>query len=951
MATVGGLSSGASGSVNMYGANVKGYGGLASGLDTDSLIEGMTIGTRTKIQDALKQKQSHQWEMDGYRSISDKLITFSNKYLNVTSPSSPYRTSFFDKSVVTAHGEYSKYLSVSGASGAIDNMSLLGIKQLAKDSNLVTKNNSSIKELNTSGIDFGKDIDVSKLEGGQLTIQFGEYNYTINMVSGDEIYDATAPGGKGKTDFTTAESTAKSINLILANTKLHGEGVTGSLGDKVNISVGTDTENADSFVLKNTSGEKMTIAGGSASALKIMGFMYEDGDLVLGGRIPTDPAEELVGVEDVVNEDPSNPDSPYPLRTNYSFAKYLGGKTITFNYNGSTKKIQLPDEIGKNGEEGIQDWVNAMGGPPPNKALGMEKMKDYLNAELEEVFGGGKISVELSTGSNGDPSLSFKTPDSSSTLRITDADTGIMDVKGIFGISYSTTNRLNTEGPIAKSGLNPIGSLSLPAGFGEYTLEKDPVSGVVKKVYTPTDFNDAEGNLYININGKSIPAATDKAGNPIPRLKADSSLKEIITAINDSDAGVRMKYNETADRFSMEATVQGEAGKVDVTKPGTSPNQSNFIQLLTGTSSDHTIIQGQDAIMTVKYDGNIETDIKRDSNSFKLDGSTFTLNNTFGFEGSRKMIDGDGNPAPQIYDSSGQPLTETIRVGATPGTTVPEMYDSNGILIAAPSTAVPGSVLYDYDFPPVPDSEPVTFTSAVDTEKVTKVIGTMVEDYNVMADLVNKLVGTKPDRNYGPLTDDEKAQLNSDQIKQLEDKAKDGILFNDTLLRSLSDKMRSVFSGAADVGTLKSMGLNISNSWKDNGKVSFNEEDFKNALLEDSEKIKKLFTEQPTTNSEGKVERVGGISVRLKAIADDFAGINTFRKGSLIEKAGSTAAPTSVLQNSLKKMMDRIDLDVDKLKDKLRTEVDRYSRQFSSLEQLISQMNSQSSWLSQATGG
>ena len=50
MASIGGLSGTTSSSLN----GLKGYGGLASGLDRDSLIEGMTQGTTSKIY---KQQQ------------------------------------------------------------------------------------------------------------------------------------------------------------------------------------------------------------------------------------------------------------------------------------------------------------------------------------------------------------------------------------------------------------------------------------------------------------------------------------------------------------------------------------------------------------------------------------------------------------------------------------------------------------------------------------------------------------------------------------------------------------------------------------------------------------------------------------------------------------------------------------------------------------------------------
>ena len=51
MATVGGLSTSTS-------SSIRGYGGLASGLDRDSLIEGMTMGTTNKITQQQQDRKS-----------------------------------------------------------------------------------------------------------------------------------------------------------------------------------------------------------------------------------------------------------------------------------------------------------------------------------------------------------------------------------------------------------------------------------------------------------------------------------------------------------------------------------------------------------------------------------------------------------------------------------------------------------------------------------------------------------------------------------------------------------------------------------------------------------------------------------------------------------------------------------------------------------------------------
>ena len=73
-------------------------------------------------------------------------------------------------------------------------------------------------------------------------------------------------------------------------------------------------------------------------------------------------------------------------------------------------------------------------------------------------------------------------------------------------------------------------------------------------------------------------------------------------------------------------------------------------------------------------------------------------------------------------------------------------------------------------------------------------------------------------------------------------------------------------------------------------------------------------------------------------------------KGILIKKAGYTSSPMSLTENSIYKQLTEINKQISKLQTRLESERDRYIKQFTSLETLISQMNSQSSWLSQLGG-
>lgn len=221
----------------------------------------------------------------------------------------------------------------------------------------------------------------------------------------------------------------------------------------------------------------------------------------------------------------------------------------------------------------------------------------------------------------------------------------------------------------------------------------------------------------------------------------------------------------------------------------------------------------------------------------------------------------------------------------------------------------------------------------------------MVESFNEILELVNSHVKTKPDRDYFPLTDEQKDEMSESQIEKWEEKAKQGVLFADMDLRMMSDNLRSIINSGNST-ELSAMGITVSTNYSDNGKLVFDETKFRAALQNDPDAVRSAFTRAIGKDDNGNVTTQGGLMVSVKNVMDKYGSTTGATKGILIERAGSIYAPTSVLSNSLQKQMDQIDDYIERLQDKLETETDRYISQFTSLETLISQMNNQSSYIS-----
>ena len=56
--------------------------GLASGMDTESIVKSLLMGTQTKIDKQSGLKQQLEWKQDIYRDLITKINTFSDKYFS-----------------------------------------------------------------------------------------------------------------------------------------------------------------------------------------------------------------------------------------------------------------------------------------------------------------------------------------------------------------------------------------------------------------------------------------------------------------------------------------------------------------------------------------------------------------------------------------------------------------------------------------------------------------------------------------------------------------------------------------------------------------------------------------------------------------------------------------------------------------------------------------------------
>ena len=286
------------------------------------------------------------------------------------------------------------------------------------------------------------------------------------------------------------------------------------------------------------------------------------------------------------------------------------------------------------------------------------------------------------------------------------------------------------------------------------------------------------------------------------------------------------------------------------------------------------------------------------------------------------------------------------------GTTVYARMDADGKLTFTTDESKKADVSAVINKTAIKDNkaEGVTFETSSDADKIVDVVKQMVEDYNAMAKEIKDAYSTLPAQRsngayYEPLTSEDEEDMSESAVKNWEEKAKQGILFGDRDLASLYQRLTSAVSMTGEHGAaLREAGISVNYS---NGltTLEFNEDKFRAALNNDPDKVRDAFTSSVESGAKSN-----GLMQALKQPLDIY-GKTEGGKGVLVEKAGSPLAPSTMYNNTIQKELNNIDSEIERWQDKMENQIDHYTSQFSRLEQLIQQMNSQSSYFSQLMAG
>lgn len=490
----------------------------------------------------------------------------------------------------------------------------------------------------------------------------------------------------------------------------------------------------------------------------------------------------------------------------------------------------------------------------------------------------------------------------------------------------------------------------------------------------------------VNASGKKINITLDGVtreitmGSYTESTTVEDLALDLQEKINTAFGGGKILVTESGGKITFDTT--GGASRLTLVK-GSTDDGLSYLHFDSGASNRINISEKLESL-ALKFSNGLTFD-DNGNLTFSINSKNFTFSKSTTLLDMMSTINGDSDAKVNImYDESTDKFKITAKQLGT-GDNI-KITQSGGNFFDGASMISTGSPVTNQgrDAVVIIDGETlvrssntvtvngVTYTllkeSAVtqtislkqDVESIYNNIKNFIEKYNEIIENINKKLKEKYDKNYPPLTDEQKAVMNEKDIEKWEEKAKTGLLRNDRLLENIVVNIRmALYDSIKGVSTtLAGIGIS-STSYHDKGKLRIDEARLKEAIQNDPDGVMNLFCKQSASypsyertlsSDERKVRyEEQGLAYRIYDIIED--NISTFRdnfgkKGLLLERAGIEDDMTE-FSNAISDQIKQKDALIETLMDKLYRKEEMYYAKFAAMERILAQMNSQSAWLYQ----
>lgn len=645
--------------------------------------------------------------------------------------------------------------------------------------------------------------------------------------------------------------------------------------------------------------------------------------------------------------------------------KIEAGDKFRFTLDGVARDITFS-------EDDIQKIQNSF--VAPNKAF-----ENLLNEKLGATFGqdtvtGGGTENKIQAKLVGGNKLEFTTT-AGHSLKISEAAS-----RSSVSSADSTLN-LGNSGQVSKYGLaieykGDIYDIEfeLTAGMTNSAIAKSINDKLKEKEMTNLTASVEDGKIVFKASGttESITITsmtnTDYSGDSLRRLGfgSDSDSNGITLGRTSMIAGIGLTAAASTD-LNLSGTklvdfISARGADIDdyLFEDTTEPDNPNngkitfkinettfYFDKDTSLSSMMNQINNSGAGVTISYDG-----LK---GNFKLEGKNTGERNGITLSDGRVGDDADAVRGffADVFNLDVKDANQRTN------TAKDALFTFNGVTTSRESNNIELNGLKLTLMEKSTDTIDIVVSKDIDT--TFSFIKDFVEAYNSMIESIRSPLTTSRPRSgkydyYDPLSDEEKEAMSDKQIEQWEEKAQKGLLYNDSILKKISDSFRSMLYDPVDLGdgkkiSLYEIGITTSSNYNDGGKLVIDEDKLRAALENRGEDVAALFTKSASISYKSGTSN----SARLKeeGIADrmnDIINMAIDSRGSITQKAGIETNSLSMMDNSIQKMLKDHATKLSDMLDYLADKETYYYSMFSKMEQAINSSNTQMSYLQSQLG-
>ena len=522
MASVSGVSS--SNTSSIYG-NRNVFTGLATGMDTESMIENAVSGYQTKIS-SLQQKQTKlTWKQEAYRAITDPMVLFTRKYTSYTSSTNLLSAGYFNKAVTTtSNGANASKVSATGKTSS--DIQILGVKELAsaatyRVSGAGLGNSTAFGGVatisGTVALDLNAQVDVSQVSG-TLTLQYGgNANKTFDLSFGaDEIY-------------ADAEAFASAINEKLADVSyVKSDGSIVKANEVVEAMAAED----GTISFKDKAGSN------TVTIQSVTGRMSNTMELTKN----TDDKNVSMKAKDAYSKEEEA-------------GKLLSGKSLNVTVDGKSKTIQLAEGGYMDNDSLTSDLNTKLGKSFSGVSASLVDGKLQITGEVGSTISVSTTSdVGKALGLGGSTATSYL--NTSKTLGELLGETGDKLTMTINGKEFSFAADTALESVL--TAINSDSEVGVNVSFSKttnsftFTAEETGASGKIDIMEKNADGTD-------NLAAKLFGATVDADGNKLTSNYVEGKNAELTVKINGQETTLTRSDN-SFDIDGLTVTLKGRFG-------------------------------------------------------------------------------------------------------------------------------------------------------------------------------------------------------------------------------------------------------------------------------------------------------------------------------------------------------------------------------------------------------